>query len=337
MVWLLRAFFGVTALLVVFVGVGMVLPQRVAVERTVFIDRPPATVHALIADLRTFAEWAPFLSADGVGQSFSGPASGVGQRLDWTRAELGTGGGRFEIVADESPENVSIRADFGRRGAALNVFDIAPREAGSNVRWIYEADYGLNVAARYSRFFYDGRIGRELEMGLAALRERAEGLPQSDFSGSDFEIVEVDARNIVYVSDRVRGDTAQQEAAFDEAIGQVRAYMAREGLRADGPVHAITMQWNPPLWRFRAAVPYEGETRSGADGDVRFGASYSGRAVRAVHEGDPRLTAPIYARIDAFMAANRLTQNGGPWEVFVTERGEGAARDQVTEIYVPVR
>lgn len=335
MKWLVRAFFGVAAIAAVGALVGLALPSRVHVERAIEIDRPPATMYALLSNLGAFAEWSSLSRRDpSVRFVARGADRGPGQTLVWRGDTVGSG---EMTIADVDPEaRVDISVVFGGRGRARTGFDIAPREGGSTVAWRYDVDLGLNIAGRYAALGYGRSVGAELEAGLANLRELAESLPGADFAGAGAQIVEVAPVPVVYVNGRVRGDSAEHQEAFDAAIDQVRGYMRANRISASGPVISITTAWEPPLWGFRAAIPYDGPERDGADGPVVFGRTHGGRAVRAVHRGAPASIAPVYARLDAFMAAHRLSQAGGPWEVFVTDREETPAGEQVTEIYFPV-
>ena len=44
-----------------------------------------------------------------------------------------------------------------------------------------------------------------------------------------------------------------------------------------------------------------------------------------------------YKIIDAFTAAHRLVANGRSWEVFVSDPGNTAEEELITEVYFPVK
>jgi len=99
---------------------------------------------------------------------------------------------------------------------------------------------------------------------------------------------------------------------------------------------AVTTRWEPPLWVFEAAIPYAGEPREGGDGDIAFSQLPASRAVRAVHRGPASGVAPLTTKLEAYLAAHRLIRIGPSWEVRVTERQGTDARNQVTEVIIPV-
>lgn len=336
MKWLLRVFFGVTALSLVLAGVGLLLPARVHVERTAFINSPPATVHTLAANLSAFAEWAPWLAEDEeLVLSVDGPLAAPGQTLVWSR-EGARAQGRARVLQTEPYQSVEIEFLFDPGSRATSAFVVAPREGGAEIVWSYDVDFGLNIVSRYAGLGYGDRIGEELERGLEALRALAETLPGADFAAADAELVEVEAVPLVYANGRVRGDSAQQQAAFDAALERVRDFMSGNRVSAGGAAIAYTVEWQPPLWGFRAAVPYDGPARVSGEGPVLYGESYAGRAVTAEHQGDPTGVARLVSSLEAYIAANRLTQAGARWEVLVTEAGEAPAEEQVRRIFIPV-
>lgn len=338
MKWLVRGFFGFAALAVLLGGVGVVLPSRVHVERAVVIDRPPATVFALVESITTTAEWSPWLRrAPQAEVVFDGPARGVGGRMAWTAAPPTVRAGALSIARIDPRARVESALDFGDRGTARLTVAVTPSGGGSEVSWIYEADLGFNLIARYAALGFGSRVAADLEAGLENLRVLAESLPGADFAGAGAKVVTVDPVQIVYAAGSVRGDAAAQADAFDYALDKVRDYMQDHDIAPDGPVIAQTLDWSPPAWAFRAAIPYAGAARTFAGDTIGFGQTWGGEAVRAIHRGPTSATAPLYAKLDAFIAAHRLEKAGEPWEVHVTDRATTPPDDQVTEIYVPVK
>ena len=49
----------VIAFVALFVVIGLLLPSRFNVQRSVVIDAEPAKIHVLVGDLERWAEWEP--------------------------------------------------------------------------------------------------------------------------------------------------------------------------------------------------------------------------------------------------------------------------------------
>jgi effector-binding domain-containing protein len=335
MKWLVRGFFAITVLVAAAVIGGLFLPSRAHVERSIAIDRPPATLFTMLSSLETFHDWSPWAEQEPDAIfAFEDPKFGPGARYQWAGQEIGEG--VMTITRAEPYAFVTASIDLAARGQAEMTFTIEPKPGGSVVRWSYDAEFGPDLVGRYVGRSFDGRLGPEFEAGLQRLKELAERLPGADFADANAEIVTLEPTQAVIYSRQIRGGAAEQAAAYTEALREVRRYMSAAGIREAGPPAAVTLRWEPPLWVFEAAVPYAGAAREGADGDIRFGALPEGRAVRAVHRGPPEGVAPLNTKLEAYLRAHRLTHAGPSFEIRVTERDSEAPDGQVTELYIPV-
>jgi effector-binding domain-containing protein len=336
MKWLVRVYFAVSVLAGAILIGGLFLPSRGHVQRSITIDRPPATVFTLLSSWRTYHEWSPWARAEPeAAYVFDGPPFGFGARYAWSGE--GTASGELVMTRAEPYALVEATVDLGARGRGLMRFTIEPKPGGSVVTWSYDTELGLDLIGRYVGRTFDGRLGPSFESGLVALKAYAERLPGADFADSGAQIVELEPLQVVVDARQVRGNTAEHEAAFAEALAEVRGYMSRNRLREAGPAIAVTTRWEPPLWVFKAAVPYAGEPREGGEDQISFDVLPAGRAVRAEHRGPPEGVAPLSTKLDAYLRAHRLERAGPSWEVRVTDRDRAPPEDQVTELYIPVK
>lgn len=163
----------VAVLFGLFIIVGLLLPERMEVSRSVGIDAQPATVFPLVNDLRAFNRWSPWSGGD-TGYTFSGPESGVGQRMTWRSDDPQVGSGSQEIVASRPGEEVTMRLDFGPQGAAQAAFFLEPADGGTRVTWTFAFDVGNDLIGRYLGLIMKGMVGAKYEEGLARLKRLAE-------------------------------------------------------------------------------------------------------------------------------------------------------------------
>jgi effector-binding domain-containing protein len=335
MKWLVRGFFVITVLAGVIVIGGVFLPSRAHVERSMAVDRPPATVFTLLSSLKTFHDWSPWAAEEPDAIfAFQGPDFGSGARYQWAGDSIGQAA--MTITGAEPYTFVETRLDLGPRGRARMRFGVEAKPGGSVVTWSYDAEFGLDLIGRYVGRSFDARIGPQLESGLLRLKAYAERLPGADFADAQAEIVEIPPVPVVTAARQVRGGAAELEAAFATALAEVRRFMADNGLPEAGPPVVVTQRWEPPLWVFEAAVPYAGEPLEIEGGEIRFDALPGGRVLRGVHHGPAEGVAPLGAKLDAYLRAHRLVRAGPSWEVRVTERGGVAPEEQITELYIPV-
>ena len=162
-------------LIIIAVGVGVLLPSSVHVERSTTISAPPDKVFNLINGYASFNKWSPWYEKDpdavfGV----EGPPTGVGARMVWTSDMPEVGSGSQEIIESQPNQLVKTHLDFGTQGTATATFQIEPTNGGSRVTWSLDAAFGYDLVGRYFGLLFDRMIGPDYEKGLANLRRLAE-------------------------------------------------------------------------------------------------------------------------------------------------------------------
>lgn len=151
------------------------LPRTVQVSRSIDIDAPPARVFALINSLQQTPKWSPWLGLDpDVRLAFSGPDSGVGNRLDWRSDHPQVGSGMQIITASDPDSHVGFDLDFTTMGQATGTFDLAPIGTGTRLSWSFQTDMGLNPLNRWMGLMMDRLVGTDFERGLVNLKRLAE-------------------------------------------------------------------------------------------------------------------------------------------------------------------
>jgi uncharacterized protein YndB with AHSA1/START domain len=168
---------GLLGLIVVVFGFGLVLPDKVHVERSSVINAPTEKVYALVADLNQSGKWSPWAEQDpDMKQEITG--TGIGQKQVWTSKKMGHGS--QEILALNPPTHVDYGLDFGDMGRATAAMALTPTDAGVKVTWSFDCNmregvpFFMQPMATYMGFFMDGMIGKDYEKGLANLKRVAE-------------------------------------------------------------------------------------------------------------------------------------------------------------------
>ena len=156
--------------------VGVFLPTSAHVERSIRTTASPDTVYGIVNGFRRFNEWSPWAGLGPQARyTFSGPATGVGARMEWSSDKPEVGSGSQEITAVEPGRSVTMRLDFAGQSAATSTMVIEPMDGGSLVRWSFDTSYEGNLAMRYLGLLFDRMIGADYEKGLSRLRSIAEG------------------------------------------------------------------------------------------------------------------------------------------------------------------
>jgi len=163
------------AILLVVLTIGYLLPGTVTVTRSIVVSAPPEAVFPLVNSLRRSAEWSPPRLRDpGVELTFSGPASGLGSRMDWVSDDPRVGRGSQRIVASDPPRFVRFALDQGRHGPAEAWFALRAEEGGTRINWALVADMGTSPVARLTGLWMARALGADYERGLARLKDLIE-------------------------------------------------------------------------------------------------------------------------------------------------------------------
>ena len=332
-----KVLYGIVAAVALLIAVGFAMPRSHRVEVSTEIDAHPATVFALVNDLRRFTLWAPWKDTDpNVRFMYSGNTRGVGSTVTWDGAIIGTG--TQTIVESEPYEFVGIVMSPGEPGEARSWFRLAPGTGTTIVHWGFEADYGMNIVGRYFASMLGGVVARDYEAGLANLKELAETLPKTDFSGLEIEHLVVEPVDIAYLPTRSRPEPGAIAEALGQAYFRILNFIDENDLQDAGAPLSITRTFAGAELQFDAGIPVRGitaDTPRSADG-IRLGSTYSGAVIRVRHIGSYRNLSVTHRKIAAYLAAYGISRNGDAWESYVSDPAQVAERDLLTLIYYPV-
>jgi uncharacterized protein YndB with AHSA1/START domain len=174
MKWFKRILIGAIALLLLFAAVGLALPSRFRIERSVTIAAPAEKVYPLIAAPAEWKRWTAWNQRDPKMQTeYAGPATGVGARWSW-RSEA-EGNGAMEFTEAVPGQRLTYRLTFPDLGMqSTGQLRLEPHGTGVRVSWSNEGDMGVSPVNRWFGLFMDRLVGPDFEAGLANLKLLAE-------------------------------------------------------------------------------------------------------------------------------------------------------------------
>ena len=306
-----KVFYALVIAIVIFIAVGLFLPREVHVERTVSIQRPPATVFTVLNSYRSFAAWSPWADRDPAAvYEFSGPEAGPGARLSWRGDPRLVGSGWQEITESRPYSLVRMRVDFDQQGSARSYFQLDPVDGGTRVTWGFDTDLQEGqgwlggLLARYFGLFFDTWIGTDYEQGLGRLKAYLEALPPADFSALDVAIVDAAAVDILYVDSDADLDSPDLTSSLAAAYREITGYMAERGITRAAQPMAITRVREAGGYEVEAAIPVvlpapepttePAASETAADGDAAQAAESAAAEATAAATGTP---APSRVRI----------------------------------------
>ena len=166
--------FVIMGLTVIFYGGAYMLPGEARVERSIAIAAPPDKVYAILAELRRWPEWSPWVEADPhTSFSLEGPSEGPGQVMRWASNNPMVGSGTMTVTEATPNVRVVTASDYTGFGTSSAVMDIAPDGAGTRVTWVFQSALP-GVMDRWAGLGIDRSVGTEYEKALQRLKALAE-------------------------------------------------------------------------------------------------------------------------------------------------------------------
>ena len=324
---------GFIALLVL---VGLVLPRHARVQVATTIDAYPATVFALVNDLRRVRMWSPQFDADPNARVVhSGPARGVGSSMTWDGSIIGTG---TQMISESQPyELVVSKINAGESGAATSWFALVAAGDATTVSWSFETDYGFNIVGRYFALFLRGIVERDYALGLAGLKNLAESLPRADFSDIEIEQLVVEAADIAYLPTTSDPEPAAISAAMGDAYFEILSFIDENNLAEAGAPMSIMRSFSGAQLLFDSAIPVRGDlAATPRNAAVKIGRSFAGSVVRVRHVGSYRTLATTHRKISAYLAALGIERAGDAWESYVSDPTKVSESELLTYVYYPI-
>lgn len=258
----------VAFLLVVLVGVvvGLFLPSYRSYSHTVETNRPINVVFDLLNGFQRFNDWNNMRILDpAVQMTLSGPASGVGARLEFRSTNPRIGEGSWELIESVPGERITFRVEDPRMGHNKTMRFTFDR-TGRNLRNVeitqrYRVEYGFNLIGRYAGIYVASNVGKSIQLSLRRLNNFIATVPRVDYTLYDhpFQVVDLPARNMLKVD--VEAPLRDHGVAIS-MINQLQ-WMDRvkqaNNLVQDGPLRIVTIDRTAESYSFTMLLPVRAE------------------------------------------------------------------------------
>lgn len=251
---------------VLFLVVGIILPDHRHISESVETNRKMTIVYDTVNNLRRFKDWNPLVLRDPkIELRLSGPETGPGARLDYASREGYIGSGSWEIVESVPNEKVVIKVEDSQRGRDKTMqFLLEP--TGKNNRNVkitqtYDVEYGWDLLGRYAGLYVGRHVGDDMKLGLSRMANMLAAVPNFDYRADgvplrDLKIVDVPAEDLLVVN---AGNVDRTNDAIKQSIKNnqewIKRVMDANGLEAAGPLRIITTDFGAEKYAFDVAVP----------------------------------------------------------------------------------
>lgn len=335
----------IAIVVVLFLGIGLLLPSHARVERKVELGNPMVQVYDTLNSMKQFNIWQPWLAMDKLAKySVEGPEFGVGSKVRWNsflNKQLGTG--TAEIVESEPDELIKMSIDNNWRGHNKTwtmFFEQSTQTNAVTVRWVVDVDYGWDIMGRYAGLYLNGRVGELMNEGLGRLASFMATVPNADYSQVEITIVDVAPVDWAFVGVSVPAAPRQWDEAevkMTEANAEVAQFISRNKLEALGPARRYINVLGEETNDFSMGFPVAPNTAA-STGRVQQAPFYAGRALTTEYRGHrvglakPRDMLKAYGLTHGYSFDRDF---GGSWEEWLPEAEDGSGTS--TKLFVPFR
>jgi len=349
MIRLLELLIAFVIVAVLFVVIGVFLPSKATVERSVELTNPIVQVFDTVNGYRKFANISAFTVADPRAKlKVGGPSAGEGATFSWDSFEKGVGEGSLEIIQSVPNEKVvSKLTNFWRGQNKRSTFFLRtqPTTGATRLLWKVGLDCKWDLLCRYQSLYLNGRMGELMRTSLNRLATTMASYPNVDYSQVDVSLVNTEAKPFLYVETEVtaipiewEGAEAVQESAWTE----VEAFVTSNNLVANGPRTRVVVELGEEKNIFQMGIPVASLDAVAPTGNVRIGQLPAAEAIRVSYLGHrvglnrPRDMQRAFALTHGYAYDPDYKGTWEEWpETFVPE-GAQFQPNPTTVLYMPV-
>ena len=143
------------------------------------------------------------------------------------------------------------------------------------------------------------------------------------------------AKPIVYLKGTANWDSAYE--TITNSLKSLKAYIDKEGLKADGAPMTIFTSTDDTGFQFEAAMPIAEPSKNPPKGDIAVGTSPQGRALEFVHRGAYDAMDNTYEAITNYLDEKRLEAKDLFIEQYVTDPLSTDEDHLVINVYVMIK
>jgi hypothetical protein len=242
---------------ILFVVVGVFLPDRRSVQHSVETSHPLRQAFDTLNSFKRFAEWNPLRQHDPrVAYTLSGPVEGVGAQIDYVSALPEIGKGSWHLTESELDSHVRHTVYNDKYGQNKNYL-MTFRQKGKIVEldWKYSVDYGWSLPGRYAGLYVDRTVGDDMKRALANIANLLASMPNFDYRNLDVQDTVIAPMNVLYISTTADRNITAVENAMDVALKDIRAAIAANRLVEAEKPRLITTSFGTDKYEFDVAIP----------------------------------------------------------------------------------
>jgi effector-binding domain-containing protein len=321
------------AIILLLVIISFFLPRKYKVERSINMIADRSLVFNLVSHFNKWDIWIPWTKAIDSTAVFEliGNDGEVGSQRKWTGNILKNGEITTTKITKDQLFGYELSIDNGKF-KSFGTITIEPILDSLKVTWVNEGDLGYNPINRYFGLLMDKMMGPDFVKGLEKLKKIAEERNQ----WPRIEEKMMPEQIVLLIRDSAEKNT--YGAVLGRAYGEIKGFINSDKLTVKGFPFAIYQKWDSVTMSSLMDIGIPVEKAGGGKGRIRVEKVAPQKVVIATYFGPYDKTASVYYALDQYMKEGGLQQNGGPWEIYVTDPMKEKDPMKVqTDILFPVK
>ena len=319
--------------IVVLVLIGFILPGQLEMTRSATIGAPPEYVFEEVNNLENWGRWSYWNTLDPeMKTEFGEMRSGAGSSYTWDGPEVGKG--KLTITESEPFSSIKCDLDFMEQGTAKAWYTFEQKGDSTLVTMGFLTDFGMNPIGRWmGPLILKPEMEKAFDYNLEKLKELAESKPRFLVNIEEEQIAPIHYVGISHTMSPKDMEAVSKE--MGRMYGKLEADLKKAKVQSIGVPFCIYTSYSEESMDMECAMPVAAGT-SVPKYEVKE--IPAGKVLKVVHRGAYEGMDVPYTELDKYVNYKKLTLNGGPWEVFITDPTvESDTSMWVTEIYYPVK
>lgn len=325
---------GILVLVLLIAIIGLFLPSKVHVERSITVNTAPDIPFNLINDLSKFNDWSPWYNIDtNTVYTNSELKTGVGAWISWKSDNPDVGNGKLSITESKPNELIVTKLEFEGWDPSGASYLFTTENNTTKITWTMDSDMGYNVIGRWFGLFMDDMIGKDYDKGLAAIKKICEEQPiQDKVVGFDVNLRTLPTQNFIYLTNQ-NINANEIGLKIGESLMKLDAFAKNNKVDVAGPPFTV---WYSPT-NFVTGIPISGELLA-SDKDIKVGQQAGCDAYVVSYYGAYSNTQAVYENMSSFITEKGKRPSGPPRELYLSDPVlEKDTAKWLTEIVFPVQ
>lgn len=326
---------GVLILALLITLVGLFLPSKIHVERSIVVNTTPEIPFNLINNLSKFNDWSPWYDIDtNTTYTNSEVNTGVGAWISWKSDNSNVGNGKLSITESKPNEIIITKLEFEGWNPSIASYQFNAVNNATKITWNMDSDMGFNILGRWFALFMDKMIGNDFDKGLTAIKKICEEQPvQEKVAGFDVNLRTLPEQNFIYITNKDI-DANQIGLKIGESLMKLDGFAKDNLLNLTGPPFTV---WYSPT-NFITGLPIANENNISGNKEIKQGTQSSCQAYVVSYLGAYSNTQVVYENMSAFIIEKGKRPAGPPRELYLSDPIlEKDTAKWLTEIVFPVQ